>query len=198
MESPVATVLPGGVLPNPALFLCVVAGGAGIPAIGSAALATTAVLASQHKLGIDTVLGVGCVAAVIGGVLGYAIGHRWGASLLERPGRLEEQRRKALASGHNLYQKWGWLACVVIPSYIAGIAGMTFVIFLIFNSIAAVGYQLATGLSAYGASRVASGHSDAKSILSLVVGLGLVALIGWALTRRHRRSKTAGAVSLTS
>jgi membrane protein DedA with SNARE-associated domain len=144
------------------------------------------------------VLGVGCIAAVIGGALGYAIGHRWGVRLLERPGRFEEQRRKALSTGHNLHQKWGWLACVVIPSYVAGIAGMTFVIFLIFNSIAAVGYQFATGLSAYGASRVASGHNDAKSILALVVGLGLVVLIGWGLTRRHRRSKAAGALSLTS
>jgi LPXTG-motif cell wall-anchored protein len=191
-EPSVLAVSPqGGVWPYAVLFLCVIAGGAGVPAIGTAAVGTAAVLASQHQLSIDAVLAVACLAAVIGGVLGYWIGQRWGLRLMERPGRHEQARRKALAQGHEAYERWGWLACFVIPSFIAGIASMTFAIFLIFNTIAAVTYQFATALPSYGAGKIVSGHTDAKSIIALAVGLGLLAAIGWWLARRRRRSAAA-------
>lgn len=53
---------------------------------------------------------------MLGGLLRYGGGRRWGVSLMERPGRHEERRRAALAKGHELYGRWGWLACFVIPS----------------------------------------------------------------------------------
>jgi LPXTG-motif cell wall-anchored protein len=62
--------------------------------------------------------------------------------------------------------------------------------FLIFNTIAAVTYQFATALPAYGAGKIVSGHADAKSIAALAVGLGLVVAIGWLLLRRRRQSQT--------
>jgi membrane-associated protein len=186
---PFALSVQGGVWPYLVLFLAVVAGGAGVPMIGTAALSATAALASQHLLSIDVVLAVACVAAVIGGVVGYGVGRRWGVSLMERPGRHEQERRKALAKGHELYERWGWLACFVIPAYVAGTASMVFLVFFIFNSIAAVSYQFATGLSAYGVGRVATGHADAKSVVALAVGLALIALVVWLLIRRHRRSR---------
>jgi LPXTG-motif cell wall-anchored protein len=179
----------GGVWPYVVLFLCVVAGGAGVPAIGTAAVSAAAVLASQHELAIDDVIAVACVAAVLGGVLGYWVGQRWGVRLMEHPGRHEQGRRRALAEGHEAYERWGWLACFVIPSFIAGIARMSFAMFLVFNTIAAVTYQFATALPAYGAAKIVSGHPDAKSIVAVAVGLGLLVAIGWLLLRRRRRSR---------
>jgi LPXTG-motif cell wall-anchored protein len=190
-EPSVLAVSPqGGVWPYAVLFLCVIAGGAGVPAIGTAAVGTAAVLASQHQLSIDVVVAVACVAAVLGGILGYWVGHRWGVRLMEHPGRHEQARRKALVQGHAAYERWGWLACFVIPSFIAGIASMTFAIFLIFNTIAAISYQFATALPSYGAGKIVSGHADAKSIIALAVGLGLVVAIGWLLLRRRRQSQS--------
>jgi len=187
--TPLAVSVQGGIWPYVLLFALVFAGGAGVPMIGTAAVGAAAVAASQKELSIDDVALVACVAAAVGGVLGYWIGHRWGLSLLERPGRYEERRRAALAKGHQLYGRWGWLACFMIPAYMAGIASMTFVLFLIFNSVAAIIYELATALPIYDAGRVASGHTDAPTIIGFVVGIGLVVLLGFLVIRRHRRSR---------
>jgi membrane protein DedA with SNARE-associated domain len=132
------------------------------------------------------VIAVACVARVLGGPLGYGGGQRWGVPLMERPGRWEERRRQALDGGHALYERWGWVACAITPAYIAGIAGMTFLLFLLVNSIAAITYEFATALPAYGASRAASGHHDAVSILEAAAGVVLLAALGWIYTR-HRR-----------
>jgi membrane protein DedA with SNARE-associated domain len=170
-----------------ALFLLVVAGGAGVPAIGTAAVGTAAVLASQGVLSIDDVIAVACVAAVLGGVLGYGGGRRWGTRLMDRPGPHQQQRKRVVAKGHELYRRWGWLACFVIPSFVAGIARMLFAMFLIFNTIAAVGYQFATALPAYGAGKIVSGNADVPSVLYVLFGLVVLTFIGLRLRRRRRR-----------
>jgi membrane protein DedA with SNARE-associated domain len=101
---------------------------------------------------------------------------------MERPGRWDEQRRKTLERGHEIYGRWGWLACFVIPSFVAGIGRMRFLIYLIFGTIAAFLHASATAVGAYGAGKVASGHHDIASILELA--LGLVALV--LLVQRFR------------
>ena len=107
---------------------------------------------------------------------------------MERPGRWEERRTKALDQGHALYSRWGWLACFFIPSFIAGIARMRFVMFLIFNTMAAVIYQFATALPAYGAAKVISGHTDTESLVELAaVGVVLVVVIFWRVVLPRRR-----------
>lgn len=171
------------------LFLLVVLGGAGVPMIGTAAVTAAAILGSQGTLSIDDVIGVACVAAVIGGLLGYGIGRRWGLELMRRPGRSEDQRQKMLDQGHALYVKWGWLACFFIPSFIAGIARMRFRMFVIFNTIAAVIYQFATALPAYGAATLISGHTETSNVVDLAVGIVLVVLIFWRVVLPRRRSR---------
>jgi membrane protein DedA with SNARE-associated domain len=172
------------------LFLLVVLGGAGVPMIGTSAVTAAAILASQGTLSIDEVIGVACVAAIVGGVLGYCVGRRWGFELMQRPGRGEERRGKMLDQGNALYVKWGWLACFFIPSFIAGIARMRFRVFLTFNTIAAVIYQFATALPAYGAASLISGHTETSNVLDLSVGVVLVVLIFWRVVLPRRRSRT--------
>jgi membrane protein DedA with SNARE-associated domain len=185
-----ATVRPlgmqGGVGPYLLLFGVLVASGAGVPAIGTIALGAAAVLASQHELSIDGVIIAGCLGAAVGGVIGYGGGRRWGPALMERPGRWEEQREKTLEKGHDIYGRWGWLACFVIPSFVAGIARMRFPIFLIFGTIAAFLHGFTTALGAYGAGKVASGHHDIVSILELVLGLVVLVLLVQRLRLRRR------------
>jgi membrane protein DedA with SNARE-associated domain len=55
---------------------------AGIPAIGATVVGWAAVLASQGKLNIFAVLVVAMLGAEAGGLVGYAIGDRWGRRLL--------------------------------------------------------------------------------------------------------------------
>jgi membrane-associated protein len=171
------------------LFALVVLGGAGVPMIGTAAVTASAIFASQGTLSIDDVIAVACVAAVLGGLLGYGVGRQWGLALMRRPGRGEERRGKILDEGHALYLRWGWLACFFIPSFVAGIARMRFRMFLIFNTIAAVVYQFATALPAYGAATLISGHTGTSNIADLAVGGALLVLIFWRVVLPRRRSR---------
>jgi membrane protein DedA with SNARE-associated domain len=188
----------GGLGPYLLVFLVLVASGAGVPAIGTIALGAAAVLASQNELSIDGVIIAGCLGAAVGGVVGYGGGRRWGLALMERPGRWEEQRRTTLERGHEIYSRWGWLACFVIPSFVAGIARMRFLIYLIFGTIAAILHASATALGAYGAGKVASGRQDIVSILDLALALVVLLLLvqRFRLRRRaaHGTPPGAGAV----
>ena len=105
---------------------------------------------------------------------------------MERPGRWEERRKKTLEKGHEIYGRWGWLACFVIPSFVAGIARMRFPIYLIFGTIAAFLHASATALGAYGAGKVSSGHNDIVSILELALGVVVLALIAQRFRLRRR------------
>jgi membrane-associated protein len=172
-----------------ALFVLVVLGGAGVPMIGTAAVTAAAILASQGTLSIEDVIAVACAAAILGGLLGYGGGLRWGVALMEHPGRGAARRKKTLDQGHALYVRWGWLACFFIPSFIAGICSMRFLMFLVFNTIAAVIYQFATALSAYGAATLISGHTETSNVVDLAVGVVLVVVIFWRIVLPRRRSR---------
>lgn len=63
-----------------AVFAATAAGYMGIPLIGTAAIGTAAVLASQGQLNIAAVLIVAAIGNEVGGLLGYKIGDRWGRS----------------------------------------------------------------------------------------------------------------------
>jgi membrane protein DedA with SNARE-associated domain len=181
------------------LFVVMAASGAGIPMIGTVALGTAAVIASQHTLSINTVILVACAGATVGGILGYAGGRRWGVALMERPGRWQAQRKRTLDKGHEIYRRWGWLACFVIPSFVAGIARMSFIVFLIFGTIAAIAHQFATAVPAYGAGKVASGHTDTVSILELASVVVLIGLIVWRVqVWRHRSGNEHGGAGETT
>jgi membrane protein DedA with SNARE-associated domain len=184
-----ATGVEGEAASYAVLFVLVVLGGAGVPMIGTAAVTAASILASQGTFSIDDVIAVACVAAVLGGVLGYLGGRRWGVDLMQRPGRGEDRRRKILDEGHTLYVRWGWLACFFIPSFVAGIARMRFLMFLVFNTIAAVIYQFAAALPAYGAATLISGGTQTSNVVDLAVGVVLVVLIFWRVVLPRRRSR---------
>jgi len=187
-----AAIVEGEVASYVVLFALVVLGGAGVPMIGTAAVTAAAILASQGTLSIDGVIAVACAGAVLGGVLGYWVGLHWGVELMEHPGRGQERRRKMLDEGHALYERWGWLACFFIPCFVAGICRMRFAVFLLFNTIAAVLYQFATALPAYGVARVLTGHTGTSDIVDLGVGVVLAALILWRIVLPRRRSRARG------
>ena len=63
-----------------------------MPAIGTTAVAAAGVAASQGKMNLDAVIVVSTVAGEVGGLIGYAIGTRWGRQLFERPGKHQAGR----------------------------------------------------------------------------------------------------------
>ena len=63
-----------------AVFAATAAGYMGIPFVGTAAVCTAAVLASQGQLNIAAVFIVAAIGNEVGGLLGYKIGDRWAGS----------------------------------------------------------------------------------------------------------------------
>jgi membrane-associated protein len=174
------------------LFLAVAASWAGVPVIGTAALGTAAVAASQEKLDLAAVIVIAVLAGEAGGLGGYAIGRRWGRRLLERPGKHQEGREKLIQRGESLYARWGWLAVFFTPAVVSGTAKMPPYRFALWNLLDSLGWSVSVAASAYGVGRLATGHHTGHDIAILLIGLAAGVLVAVAAMRRHRRRRTQG------
>ena len=172
------------------LFLAVVASWAGVPAIGSAAVAAAAVAASQGKLSLGGVIVVSTIGGEVGGLIGYHIGNRWGVQLLARPGKRQSGRQKLMDKGEQAYAKWGRMAVFFTPAIISGTAKMKRSQFALWNLIASLAFTFSVAATTYGIGRVTTGHHSRTDILILVAGLVVGALLVAVLMRRRRRHKT--------
>jgi membrane protein DedA with SNARE-associated domain len=165
-------------------------GWAGIPGIGATVLGGATVAASQGQLNIAAVLIVAVIAVEVGGMAGYSVGIRWGRALLSRPGPLLARRQRVLTAGEAMYVKWGRLAVFFTPCLVSGIARMKYTQFVFWNFLAGTVYVISVGLTVYGAGKVTTGHGDAISVSSLVVGIA-VGVAAFVLGRRYHRRRKA-------
>jgi membrane protein DedA with SNARE-associated domain len=180
----------GGLWAYITVFVLVLIGWAGVPAIGGAVIAGAAVLASQGHLNIVAVLAVCILATGIGGLVGYAVGFRWGRGIMNHPGPLLLRRQQAVATGEALYAKWGRLAVFFTPCMVSGIARMKLAQFAVWNLLAGAVYVLSVGPAAYGAGKISSGQQGLGSVGSLIVGVG-VGVAAFVLARRYHRRRKA-------
>jgi membrane protein DedA with SNARE-associated domain len=170
-----------------AVFAAAAAGYMGVPLIGTAVVSFAAVLASQGQLNIVTVLVVAAVGCEVGGIGGFKIGDHWGRQLLEHPGAGEAWRKKAIAKGEGMYQKWGRAAVFVTPSIVSGVLQMKFRQFVIWNFLAGTVFVVAVGSAAYGAGKVSTGHDDPVSLGLLIGGIAVAAVCVVLIRRDYRR-----------
>ena len=179
------------------LFIAAAAGYMGVPVIGTAVITAAAILASQGKLNIAAVLIVAALGCEVGGLGGFRIGYRWGRELVEHPGPALEWRKKAVAKGEEVYQKWGRAAVFVTPSIVSGVLEMKFRQFVVWNFLAGTVFVVSVGAAAYGTGKVATGQHDPVSLFMLVGGVA-VAVGCLVVVRRHyrrHRARTATAVA---
>ncbi len=169
------------------LFLAVAASWAGVPFIGATALGAAAVAASQGRLNLALVIGVATMAGEVGGLIGYAVGDRWGQLLLERPGKHQEGRRRMVEKGERAYARWGRLAVFFTPAVVSGTAKMHYGQFVLWNLIASFAFAVSVAASAFGIGRVVTGHTSLHDIVTLLVGLAVGALVMVWFVRHHRR-----------
>jgi membrane protein DedA with SNARE-associated domain len=169
----------------------------GIPMPGEAALIAASVLASQGKLQIELVIAIAATAAIVGDNIGYFLGRRYGRRLMERPGRTKVRRQVALARGEQLFDRHGpkavflgrWVALLRIwAAWLAGIAGMRWRSFLLWNALGGIGWALFFGLLGYWGGE-ATAHLVARLGVGAAVAVGLALAGFWAwLHLRQRRA----------
>ena len=166
----------------------------GVPVPGETVLIAAAVLASQGHLSIELVIAIAAAAAIVGDNIGYGLGRRYGRRVMERPGRTHVRRQVALARGDQLFDRHGpkavflgrWIALLRIwAAWLAGIAGMRWRTFLLWNALGGIGWAIFFGLLGY-----YGGEATAKVVARLGVGaavaVGVAALVVWVVVHRRR------------
>ncbi len=122
---------------------------AGPPGPGEAALIAAGIAAAHHHLGIGRIVAVAWVGATVGGMLGWIVGMRGGRSLVTAPGPLRHARLALTARGDRFYARYGVVAVLLTPSWVAGIHNMHWSRYVPVNAVSALVWALGIGFAAY-------------------------------------------------
>jgi membrane-associated protein len=166
----------------------------GIPVPGETALVAAALLAHKGQMDIVPLVLIASAAAIIGDNVGFAIGRKGGRALLLRPGPFHAQRVRVIELGEPFFAKHGpkavflgrWVSGLRIASaWLAGINGMSWPVFLVWNALGGIVWACAVGFGVYALGHVAE---DVITVVGPIAGGGvIVAVVGFLLIR-HRRS----------
>jgi membrane protein DedA with SNARE-associated domain len=171
------------------VFLAATLSWATLPGPGEAALIAAGISAAHGRLDLASVLAVAWAGATVGGTVGWLAGLKGGRGLLTAPGPLHQVRLGMIASGDRFYERYGPLAVLFTPSWIAGIHHMRTARFLPANAVSALTWALGVGL---GADLVGPSITDILADLGLAGGALLGALLllalGLVLRRRSQRA----------
>jgi undecaprenyl-diphosphatase len=175
------------------LFALLFLAWAGLPVAGQPALVAAGVLAGKGKLDIAAVIAVGTVASALGGCVGYELGLRGGRSLLTMRGPLHHHRQRELERGQRLVERYGPVAVMVAPTWVAGIFKMGWRRFLPWDAIAALVWTLVAGLGGYFVGPpIADVLKAANAGILVVVGLaGAIAAAVYFVQRQRRGRRSA-------
>jgi membrane-associated protein len=169
-----------------ALFGLIAGESMGVPLPGETALLTAGVLASDGQLKLGLVILIAAGAAIIGDNLGFMIGRSGGRRLLERPGRFEHHKQRILEYGEPFFARHGaktvffgrWIAVLRVgAAWLAGVHGMRWRTFLLWNALGGIAWATSVALVAYAvgptAEKIVSkiGIGAAATIVLIVVGL---------------------------
>jgi len=168
----------------------------GIPSPGETALVAAAVLASQGKLDIRLVILIGVSSAIIGDNIGFLLGRHFGREVLERPGPFHRRRVLLIRHGDRFFERHGpkavflgrWIALIrFATAWLAGINGMGWRVFFVWNALGGVTWGVTYGLVGYYGGKGAAGVLGSIGIAGAVL-LG-VALVGWLVLMRLRERR---------
>ena len=179
----------------------------GIPVPGETILIAGAIYAGAGRLNIVALGVVAFVAAVTGDNIGFAIGHFGGRALALRFGKYVFLTEERLDKAENFFDRRGSIVITFARfveglrqanGIIAGITGMHWLRFLVFNAIGAalwVGTWITVG---YFAGNNITTVYHYITLYSYYVLAGLVVLIvGYIVWRRRRRRAAASAAGQT-
>jgi membrane protein DedA with SNARE-associated domain len=173
------------------VFLAAAVSWVAFPGPGEAALIAASISAAHGHLDLTALVAIAWAGASAGGMAGWIVGVKGGRTLLVAPGALQRLRLGLIARGDRFYERFGALAVLFTPSWMAGIHNMRWSRFLLANTLSALVWAAAIGAGAYllGPS-IADIVADAGAAGVALVGvlLGLTALI----LRRRSSSRSRG------
>jgi membrane protein DedA with SNARE-associated domain len=173
----------------------------GVPVPGETILIVAAVYAGTGRLSVFLVGLIGFIAAVAGDNVGFAIGHFGGRPLVERFGRYIFLTPERIDTATRFFERHGGKVVIVARfveglrqanGIIAGICGMHWARFLLFNMIGAALWVTAwTSIGYFSGSHIDTIYHDATRYSTyLAVAVGVLAL--FFLTRHLLRRRRAG------
>jgi membrane protein DedA with SNARE-associated domain len=174
----------------------------GVPVPGETVLILAAVYAGAGRLNIVLVGLLAFVAAVIGDNIGFAVGHFGGRPLVERFGRYIFLTPERLNKATAFFERHGGKIVVVARfieglrqanGIIAGISGMHWAKFLIFNAIgAALWVAVWCSIGYFSGSHIDSIYNTATRYSTyLAIAFGVLALAWIARVIWRRRARRA-------
>jgi membrane protein DedA with SNARE-associated domain len=185
-----------------AVLLLVMIEDFGIPVPGETILIAASVYAGAGRLNVVAVGVIGFAAALTGDNIGFAIGHYGGRALVLRWGRYVRLTEERLDKGEAFFERHGgWIVVVArfieglrqANGIIAGMAGMGWWRFLLFNALGAalwVGTWVSVGY-------LAGSHIDSiyhyitsySSYALIALAVLLAGYIVWRILRRRGSRK---------
>jgi membrane protein DedA with SNARE-associated domain len=173
----------------------------GIPVPGETILIAGAVYAGAGRLNVLAVGVVGFIAAIIGDNIGFAVGHFGGRALALRWGKYVFLTEERLNKAEDFFDRRGAIVITFARfveglrqanGIIAGITGMHWLRFLIFNAIGAalwVGTWVSLGYLAGNHIGTIYHYITLYSYYALIaLAVLIVGYIVWRLRRRRRRA----------
>jgi membrane protein DedA with SNARE-associated domain len=172
------------------LFLASLASWALFPGPGEAVLIGAGISAAHHHLSLASVLLIAWAGAGTGATVAWIIGMKGGRGLLTAPGPLHHLRLALIARGDGFYERYGPLALLVTPPWMAGIHHMRWSRFLPAVALLTLLWALSIGLGAY---LVGPSITDIVADVGLAGGLlvGLLLVLGVVLVLRRRSKASA-------
>jgi membrane protein DedA with SNARE-associated domain len=163
----------------------------GLPGPGEAALVAAGISAGHHHLDITALIALAWLGATAGGMVGWFVGLHGGRGVLTSPGPLHRLRLGVIARGERFYDRYGLIAVLFTPSWVAGIHNMRVSRYAPANAVSALLWALGWGLAAYyvGPS-ITDVIADAGSARWLIVIGVVVSVAAVALIRHQRRRRS--------
>jgi membrane-associated protein len=151
----------------PLLFALVAAESAGALVPGESALIVAGALAGRGQLSLPLVIATAAAAAILGDNVGYVIGRKGLRRLLDRPGWLASNRRRAMERGEEFFLRHGpaavflgrWLPGLrVVVAWLAGAERLEWRRFVLWNALGGIAWAASIGAVAYVVGSAGSGY----------------------------------------
>jgi membrane protein DedA with SNARE-associated domain len=178
----------------------------GIPVPGETVLILAAVYAGSGRLNIALVALLGFAGALLGDNIGFAIGHFGGRPLVERYGRYIFITPERLNKATQFFERHGGKIIIVARfieglrqanGIIAGISGMHWAKFLVFNAIGAALWVIVwTSVGYFAGSNINTIYDEATRY-SRYLAIAFVVLLVAYIVRRVMRVRRARASKTT-